>query len=91
MVFLTFLLHFDVATLNTRHEAVEEICSDETRFFDLKNGLHCLSKSNIALSPFKDIDHIISQLVQVPKTPSIKLAESSINLTITVKYVIKLV
>ncbi|CAI2181420.1 860_t:CDS:10 [Funneliformis geosporum] len=42
-----------------------------------------------ALRPFQDIDHLITALIQVPKKPSIKYAEQSINNVILLKYTLR--
>lgn len=72
--------HTHAHTQTPRHETVQDILDDELLFHDLRG----------ALSSFRDIDHIISQLVQVPKNPSVKLAESGINLVILIKHAVQL-
>ncbi|CAG8654048.1 7729_t:CDS:10 [Funneliformis mosseae] len=44
-----------------------------------------------ALKPFQDIDHLITALIQVPKRPSIKYAEQSINNVIMLKHNLRLI
>lgn len=55
--------------------------TDEIAFFAIRD----------TLKSFKDVDHLISSLIQVPKKPNIKFAEQSINNVITLKYTVKLV
>ncbi|RGB41068.1 muts protein 4, partial [Rhizophagus diaphanus] len=45
----------------------------------------------VALKPFQDIDHLITALIQVPKKPSVKHAEQSINNVIILKHTLKLI
>ncbi|KAJ3377261.1 MutS protein msh4 [Lobulomyces angularis] len=70
----------DEATIEARLDAVTELLKEEN-FYDVKNNI----------KSFKDIDFIISSLIQVPKKPSIKFAENSINHVITLKHTIKLI
>ncbi|CAG8587408.1 1179_t:CDS:10 [Diversispora eburnea] len=44
-----------------------------------------------ALKPFQDIDHLITTLIQVPRKPTIKHSEQSINNIIILKHTLKLI
>ncbi|CAB4399972.1 unnamed protein product [Rhizophagus irregularis] len=71
----------DVTTINMRLDAVEELIRHEETFFAIQT----------ALKPFQDIDHLITALIQVPKKPSVKHAEQSINNVIILKHTLKLI
>ncbi|KAJ3299721.1 MutS protein msh4 [Borealophlyctis nickersoniae] len=71
----------DAVTLNTRLDAVEELTETEDVFFNVRS----------ALKSFLDVDHLITALIQVPKKPSVKHAEQSINNVITLKHTLKLI
>lgn len=45
----------------------------------------------LVLKRFLDVDHLISQLVQLPKHETVKTAENKINLVIYVKHCLELV
>ncbi|GBC10105.1 hypothetical protein RclHR1_09340004 [Rhizophagus clarus] len=71
----------DVTTINMRLDAVEELIRHEETFFAIRT----------ALKPFQDIDHLITALIQVPKKPSVKHAEQSINNVIILKHTLNLI
>ncbi|RHZ86046.1 hypothetical protein Glove_55g65 [Diversispora epigaea] len=71
----------DAVTINTRLDSVEELTRDEENFFSIQ----------LALKPFQDIDHLITALIQVPRKPTIKHSEQSINNIIILKHTLKLI
>ena len=75
------LIISDEATICTRLDAVEEIVQNESCYFAIRD----------ALKSFKDIDHLITQLVQIPKKSTIKYAENSINHIILLKHTLCLI
>ncbi|CAG8611279.1 2676_t:CDS:10 [Ambispora gerdemannii] len=71
----------DVAIINTRLDSLEELIENEEKFFSIQS----------ALRPFQDIDCLITALIQVPRKPTIKHAEQSINNVIMLKHTLKLI
>ncbi|CAG8475627.1 9924_t:CDS:10 [Ambispora leptoticha] len=70
----------DVDIINTRLNSLEELIENEEKFFSTQT----------ALRPFQDIDCLITALIQVPRKPTIKHAEQSINNVIMLKHTLKL-
>ncbi|TPX49095.1 hypothetical protein SeLEV6574_g01688 [Synchytrium endobioticum] len=68
-------------TMNTRLDAVEDIIHNEEMFFAVKT----------ALKGFPDVHHLITDLIQVPKKPSVKHSEQCINQVVTLKHTLKCV
>ncbi|CAI2181501.1 19049_t:CDS:10 [Funneliformis geosporum] len=70
------------------------IVSIGRKYFNDAIGLNYIKQDTFfaiqtALRPFQDIDHLITALIQVPKKPSIKYAEQSINNVILLKYTLR--
>ncbi|CAG8585192.1 6352_t:CDS:10 [Rhizophagus irregularis] len=79
----------DVTTINMRLDAVEELIRHEKIYGSSSNSSYVIMV--VALKPFQDIDHLITALIQVPKKPSVKHAEQSINNVIILKHTLKLI
>ncbi|XP_059143835.1 mutS protein homolog 4-like, partial [Physella acuta] len=71
----------DEETIRLRQDAVMELTEKEEVFFNLQR----------VISKFVDIGHVVSMCVQIPKTESVKTAESKLNCVIVLKHVLELV
>ncbi|EZG09075.1 hypothetical protein H106_01760 [Trichophyton rubrum CBS 735.88] len=65
----------EIAKLNTRYDAVEELSSNEGMFFAVRQ----------ALKSFVDSDRVLTALTVIPTKPSFLFAEQSINNVIMLK------
>ncbi|XP_028395701.1 mutS protein homolog 4-like [Dendronephthya gigantea] len=71
----------DVGTINTRLDCVTELLEKEEEFYTLQS----------VLARFLDVDHITTMCIQVPKTETVKTAESKITNVIYLKHTLELV
>ncbi|XP_033098705.1 mutS protein homolog 4-like [Anneissia japonica] len=72
---------YDQETINMRLEVVSELTQNEELFYNLQT----------VLARFLDIDHLLSQCVQIPKTETVKTAEQKITTVILLKHTLELV
>lgn len=63
----------NLATIESRLDAVQEFVANETLFFSIKDGLKA----------FPDIDKLISSFIQSPKRQTIKNTEQVIYFVLT--------
>ncbi|KAM4722963.1 mutS protein homolog 4 [Rhinophrynus dorsalis] len=73
------LIDFD--TITTRLDCVEEFLRDEELFFSLQ----------AVLSRFLDTEHLLSNIVQIPKQDTDKAADAKISYLISLKHTLELV
>ncbi|XP_029474559.1 mutS protein homolog 4 [Rhinatrema bivittatum] len=71
----------DMETINTRLDCVQELLQDEELFFSLQS----------VISRFLDTEHLLSNLVQIPKQDTDKAADSKITNLISLKHTLELV
>ncbi|XP_069089318.1 mutS protein homolog 4 [Pleurodeles waltl] len=71
----------DVETINTRLDCVQELLQDEELFFNLQS----------VISKFLDTEHLLSNLVQIPKQDTDKAADAKISNLISLKHTLELV
>ncbi|XP_078529538.1 mutS protein homolog 4 [Lissotriton helveticus] len=71
----------DVETINIRLDCVQELLQDEELFFNLQS----------VISRFLDTEHLLSNLVQIPKQDTDKAADAKISNLISLKHTLELV
>uniref|UniRef100_A0A8C5R1I9 MutS protein homolog 4 n=1 Tax=Leptobrachium leishanense TaxID=445787 RepID=A0A8C5R1I9_9ANUR len=71
----------DLQTINTRLDCVHEFLEDEEMFFSLQS----------VLSRFLDTEHLLSNIVQIPKQDTTKAAEAKISYLISLKHTLELI
>ncbi|KAG8437188.1 hypothetical protein GDO86_008035, partial [Hymenochirus boettgeri] len=71
----------DIETINTRLDCVQEFLHNEELFFSLQS----------ALSRFLDTEHLLSNLIQIPKQDTDKATEAKISYIISLKHTLELV
>ena len=71
----------DLDTITMRQDVVSELTEKEQIFYNLE----------AIISRFLDIDHILSQCVQVPKQENVKIAENKITNMMYLKHILELV
>ncbi|XP_075918907.1 mutS protein homolog 4-like [Petromyzon marinus] len=70
----------DEETLRGRLDCVDELMQEDNFY-----------RVQAAISQFLDVDHLLSMLIQIPKTETLRTAESKINYAIHLKHVLELV
>ncbi|XP_075918904.1 mutS protein homolog 4-like, partial [Petromyzon marinus] len=70
----------DEETLRGRLDCVDELMQEDNFY-----------RMQAAISQFLDVDHLLSMLIQIPKTETLRTAESKINYAIHLKHVLELV
>ncbi|KAI3392946.1 hypothetical protein diail_4963 [Diaporthe ilicicola] len=58
-----------------RYDAVEELCTKEDMFFEVRNGL----------KGFSDVEKLLSKLILLPTEPSLEASEQAINEVLMIK------
>ncbi|MEE6494711.1 hypothetical protein FKM82_001853 [Ascaphus truei] len=71
----------DIETINTRLDCVQEFLQDEELFFSLQS----------VLSRFLDTEHLLSNIVQIPKQDTDRAADAKISNLISLKHTLELV
>ncbi|KAM8930149.1 LOW QUALITY PROTEIN: mutS protein homolog 4 [Pelodytes ibericus] len=71
----------DFETINTRLNCVQEFLAEEEMFFSLQS----------VLSRFLDTDHLLSNIVQIPKQDTDKVADAKISYLISLKHTLELI
>ncbi|KAM4642188.1 mutS protein homolog 4 [Discoglossus pictus] len=71
----------DLETINTRLDCVQEFLQDEELFFSLQS----------VLSRFLDTEHLLSNIIQIPKQDTDKAAETKITYLISLKHTLEMV
>ncbi|KAM9324666.1 mutS protein homolog 4 [Gastrophryne carolinensis] len=71
----------DLNTINTRLDCIQELLEDEDLFFSLQS----------VLSRFLDTEQLLSNLIQIPKQDTEKVADTKITYLITLKHTLELV
>ncbi|XP_053549161.1 mutS protein homolog 4 [Bombina bombina] len=71
----------DLETINTRLDCVQEFLDEEELFFSLQS----------VLSRFLDTEHLLSNIIQIPKQDTDKAADAKITYLIALKHTLELV
>ncbi|XP_063284105.1 mutS protein homolog 4 [Pelobates fuscus] len=71
----------DLETISTRLDCVQEFLEEEDMFFSLQS----------VLSRFLDTEHLLSNIVQIPKQDTSKAAEAKISYLISLKHTLELI
>ncbi|XP_053326326.1 mutS protein homolog 4 [Spea bombifrons] len=71
----------DLETLSTRLDCVQELLEDEEMYFGLQS----------VLSRFLDTEHLLSNIVQIPKQDTDKAADAKISYLISLKHTLELI
>ncbi|XP_039597804.1 mutS protein homolog 4 [Polypterus senegalus] len=72
---------YDIDTINTRLDSLQELLQDEELFFGMK----------AVIGRFLDTDQLLSVLVQIPKQETVQVAETKITHVIHLKHTLELV
>ncbi|XP_078734936.1 mutS protein homolog 4 [Lampetra fluviatilis] len=70
----------DEETIRGRLDCVDELLQEDNFY-----------RVQAAISQFLDVDHLLSMLIQIPKTETLRTAESKINYAVHLKHVLELV